>query len=58
MDAPDEGPTLRFTDLGLSETMLAALAAVNYEMPSPVQAGIIPLRPLPMVSISAVLLPP
>jgi ATP-dependent RNA helicase DeaD len=43
VDAPDEGPTLRFTDLGLSETMLAALASVGYEMPSPVQAGIIPL---------------
>jgi ATP-dependent RNA helicase DeaD len=37
---PSELP--RFTDLGLSDTMLAALASVAYEMPTPVQAGIIP----------------
>ena len=35
-------PLPRFTELGLSETMLAALASVAYEMPTPVQAGIIP----------------
>ena len=32
----------RFADLGLSETMLAALVSVAYETPTPVQAGIIP----------------
>jgi ATP-dependent RNA helicase DeaD len=45
LPAADEiasAPAVRFTDLGLSDTMLAALAEVGYEVPSPVQAGIIP----------------
>ena len=47
-DAPaaevlDSAPAPRFADLGLSDTMLAALANVAYEVPSPVQAGIIPV---------------
>ena len=41
-DVTESAPTVRFTDLGLSETMLAALEHVGYEVPSPVQAGIIP----------------
>ena len=32
----------RFADLGLSDTMMAALVSVAYETPTPVQAGIIP----------------
>ena len=32
----------KFTDLSLSETMLAALAAAQYLEPTPVQAGLIP----------------
>jgi ATP-dependent RNA helicase DeaD len=42
LDGPDAPALPRFTELGLSETMLAALASVAYEMPTPVQAGIIP----------------
>ena len=41
-DETASAPTVRFTDLGLSDTMLAALEHVGYEVPSPVQAGIIP----------------
>jgi ATP-dependent RNA helicase DeaD len=41
-DDTDAAPLPRFDELGLSETMLAALASVNYETPSPVQAGLIP----------------
>jgi len=33
---------LRFGDLGLPETLLAALAGVGYESPSPIQAATIP----------------
>ncbi len=42
LDGPDAPPLPRFTELGLSDTMLAALATVAYELPTPVQAGIIP----------------
>ncbi|QDT75998.1 DEAD/DEAH box helicase [Lacipirellula limnantheis] len=41
-DVTASAPAVRFTDLGLSDTMLAALEHVGYEVPSPVQAGIIP----------------
>jgi ATP-dependent RNA helicase DeaD len=36
-------PAPRFDELGLSSTMLEALAHVAYETPTPVQAGIIPI---------------
>jgi ATP-dependent RNA helicase DeaD len=42
LDGPDAPAQPRFTELGLSETMLAALESVAYELPTPVQAGIIP----------------
>ncbi len=42
LDGPDAPVLPRFTELGLSDTMLAALESVAYEMPTPVQAGIIP----------------
>jgi ATP-dependent RNA helicase DeaD len=42
LDGPDAPAQLRFTELGLSDTMLAALESVAYELPTPVQAGIIP----------------
>ena len=42
LDGPDAPALPRFSELGLSETMLAALESVAYEMPTPVQAGIIP----------------
>lgn len=32
-----------FTDLGLSDAMLATLESIGYEKPSPVQAGVIPV---------------
>jgi ATP-dependent RNA helicase DeaD len=35
-------PTIKFTDLGLSEPLLRALADVGYESPSPIQAATIP----------------
>jgi len=38
--SPAPGP--RFTDLGLPEPLLKALAAVGYESPSPIQAATIP----------------
>ncbi len=34
---------VKFSDLGLSEKMLAAITKKGYEYPSPVQAGVIPL---------------
>ncbi|WP_226468544.1 DEAD/DEAH box helicase [Luteimonas panaciterrae] len=37
---PDSSP--KFTDLGLPESLLRALAAVGYESPSPIQAATIP----------------
>ena len=37
---PAPGP--KFTDLGLPDTLLQALAAVGYESPSPIQAATIP----------------
>src|SRR6059058_4987270 len=42
--APAAGPapTLKFTDLGLPEPLLRALADVGYESPSPIQAATIP----------------
>jgi ATP-dependent RNA helicase DeaD len=43
LDGPDAPELPLFTELGLSDTMLAALASVAYEKPTPVQAGIIPL---------------
>src|SRR5690606_31485510 len=39
-DTPAQGP--KFTDLGLPESLLQALAAVGYESPSPIQAATIP----------------
>ena len=41
--AADSAPAARFADLGLSDTMMAALKSVAYESPTPVQAGIIPI---------------
>src|SRR5690606_20795286 len=38
----DTGPAGRFTDLGLPEPLLRALADVGYESPSPIQAATIP----------------
>ena len=38
-----ETPSLRFADLGLAETVMAAVAEVGYETPSPIQAATIPL---------------
>jgi ATP-dependent RNA helicase DeaD len=41
--APAEIPTdAKFSDLGLSEVMLAALEKVEYLLPTPIQAGLIP----------------
>ena len=37
-----ETPSLRFADLGLAETVMAAVADVGYETPSPIQAATIP----------------
>lgn len=34
---------LRFEDLNLSDAMMSALKAARYEVPSPIQAGVIPL---------------
>jgi ATP-dependent RNA helicase DeaD len=41
-DTPNEAPSLRFSDLALSESLMQALAAVGYESPSPIQAATIP----------------
>src|SRR5690606_7849322 len=38
----ETGPAGRFTDLGLPEPLLRALADVGYESPSPIQAATIP----------------
>ena len=37
-----ETPSLRFADLGLTETVMAAVLEVGYETPSPIQAATIP----------------
>jgi ATP-dependent RNA helicase DeaD len=37
-----QSPTIKFTDLGLSEPLLRALSDVGYESPSPIQAATIP----------------
>ncbi len=37
-----ETPSLRFADLGLAEPVMAAVAEVGYETPSPIQAATIP----------------
>jgi ATP-dependent RNA helicase DeaD len=37
-----DAPSLKFTDLSLSEPLLRALADVGYETPSPIQAATIP----------------
>jgi ATP-dependent RNA helicase DeaD len=37
-----EIPSLRFADLGLAESVMAAVAEVGYETPSPIQAATIP----------------
>jgi len=42
MSAETPAPTIRFTDLALSEPLLRALADVGYESPSPIQAATIP----------------
>lgn len=34
---------IRFSDLGLSAKLLAAIEKKGYEFPSPIQAGVIPL---------------
>jgi ATP-dependent RNA helicase DeaD len=39
---PVPSPSVRFTDLALSEPLLRALADVGYETPSPIQAATIP----------------
>ena len=36
-------PEARFADLGLSEPLMSTLADIGYEVPSPVQAGVIPV---------------
>jgi ATP-dependent RNA helicase DeaD len=38
-----EPPAERFEDLGLSAQMLEALRVANYQQPTPIQAGLIPL---------------
>lgn len=45
LDPTATEPTVsaRFDELGLSESMLATLASIGYETPSPVQAGVIPV---------------
>lgn len=40
--AGDSAPTLRFADLGLPPAVMAAVDAVGYESPSPIQAATIP----------------
>ncbi|WP_407444427.1 DEAD/DEAH box helicase [Fibrobacter sp.] len=41
-DDEDDDDTLKFEDLGLSEEVLAAVKALNYVTPSPIQAKAIP----------------
>jgi len=40
--APEESPATTFADLGLPDALLATLADVGYESPSPIQAATIP----------------
>jgi len=40
--SPSDTPSVKFTDLGLPEPLLKALADVGYETPSPIQAATIP----------------
>src|SRR6478609_2334579 len=40
--AGDDAPSLRFADLGLPPAVMAAVEAVGYESPSPIQAATIP----------------
>ena len=40
--AGENAPTLRFADLGLPPAVMAAVDAVGYESPSPIQAATIP----------------
>jgi ATP-dependent RNA helicase DeaD len=42
MKSADDGDTGSFAELGLSEPVLGALAAVGYEVPTPIQAATIP----------------
>ena len=42
MSAETPAPTIKFTDLALSEPLLRALNDVGYESPSPIQAATIP----------------
>ncbi len=43
MNSPETAPAaITFADLGLSEAVLAAVTAVGYESPSPIQAATIP----------------
>ncbi|GAB3366535.1 DEAD/DEAH box helicase [Lysobacter rhizosphaerae] len=41
-DSPSDATSIKFTDLGLPEPLLKALADVGYESPSPIQAATIP----------------
>jgi len=41
-ETSNEAPSLRFSDLGLPESLMQALVAVGYESPSPIQAATIP----------------
>ena len=41
--AEAEAPQVPFTELGLTDKMLATLKSIDYEVPSPVQAGVIPI---------------
>ena len=43
MTTPDAGAAGAFSELGLAPTVLAALADVGYESPSPIQAATIPV---------------
>ena len=43
MTTPDAGAARAFSELGLAPTVLAALADVGYESPSPIQAATIPV---------------
>lgn len=43
IDAVDTSTKIKFSDLGLSEKMLAKITAKGYEYPSAIQAGVIPL---------------
>lgn len=43
MSTSENEPQIRFDELNLSEKMLAALAEARYEIPSPIQAGVIPI---------------